>query len=413
MKTMRIPLLAAAAVLLLTLASCEWNSTVKPNDKKKEKQPLAVPAQYSTIQAAIDAAADSGDVIVVQPGNYNTEGSRNIDFRGKAVTLRSSAGATTTIIDCQGSPRFPARAFIFDNGEDSTTIVDGFTVKGGYESDLDTKYGARGGAVYCEGTWPRIRNCVFQDNDAEYGGAIYCKTAAPFFDSCKFISNVAIDGGAVMIDGSPDGPQFTDCIFKSNAADSRGGAILLQTSSAVIASCEFESNRAPNRGGAIYCQSSSPILTSCLLVGNRSTSSDSEGGAVAAVLNSNPALLNCTLFGNTAKNGGGLSCMTNSSPYVSESIIAFNTGGGAVRSDDVSSQPNLVCTDVYQNTGGDWTDAIEGQDQDPVRKNLFADPDFCDTENGNFGLHADSPCMPDNNSCATQIGAPLNSCPAE
>lgn len=43
---------------------------------------IHVPADYSTIQAAINAASN-GDTIVVAPGTYQ----ENINFQGKAITL--------------------------------------------------------------------------------------------------------------------------------------------------------------------------------------------------------------------------------------------------------------------------------------------------------------------------------------
>lgn len=44
-------------------------------------------ATYSTIQQAIDAA-NNGETIVVQPGTYAGTGNRDLDFGGKAITLR-------------------------------------------------------------------------------------------------------------------------------------------------------------------------------------------------------------------------------------------------------------------------------------------------------------------------------------
>lgn len=58
---------------------------------------INVPADQTTIQAAIDIAVN-GDEIIVAPGSYF----EHIDFIGKAVFLHSSAGAATTIIDGGG-----------------------------------------------------------------------------------------------------------------------------------------------------------------------------------------------------------------------------------------------------------------------------------------------------------------------
>ena len=44
-------------------------------------------ADYSSIQAAIDAA-NNGDEIIVSPGTYV----ETIDFNGKAITVRSASG---------------------------------------------------------------------------------------------------------------------------------------------------------------------------------------------------------------------------------------------------------------------------------------------------------------------------------
>src|SRR3984893_4717295 len=77
---------------------------------------IHVPADQPTIQAGINAAKN-GDTVLVSPGTYI----ENINFDGKAITLKSAGGAAATII-------YGARitsVVTFSSNETSTSVLSG------------------------------------------------------------------------------------------------------------------------------------------------------------------------------------------------------------------------------------------------------------------------------------------------
>ncbi len=83
----------------------------------------------------------------------------------------------STFIDC-GSV---ARGFVFSSGEDTTSVVQGFTIQ---NAVADTG----GGALCANGSSPRFEACVFQLNTATVmGGAMACVgSSSPIFRDCTF-----------------------------------------------------------------------------------------------------------------------------------------------------------------------------------------------------------------------------------
>ena len=55
------------------------------------------PADFSNIQAAIDDAND-GDTVEIQPGTYTGPGNGDINFKGKAITVRSTGPNDPNIV---------------------------------------------------------------------------------------------------------------------------------------------------------------------------------------------------------------------------------------------------------------------------------------------------------------------------
>jgi len=160
---------------------------------------------FATIQKAIDAVIDQ-DTILVYDGVYIGEGNINIHFYGKEVVLTSKNGPGTTVIDCEGTDR----AFHIYHGEDSLTVIDGFTVRNGSAP--------AGGALDCEYSSPTVKNCILIDNSG-WGGALYCNSASPKIINCTFAYNSSTyenKGAAVFCLGASE-PLFQNCLFAFNS----------------------------------------------------------------------------------------------------------------------------------------------------------------------------------------------------
>jgi hypothetical protein len=82
--------------------------------------PIRVPAEYPTIQAAIDAAID-GQTILVAPGTYVG----NVDFGFKRLVVRSEAGAEQTTIKTVRADV----GVLINGGQGRETVLEGFTIR--------------------------------------------------------------------------------------------------------------------------------------------------------------------------------------------------------------------------------------------------------------------------------------------
>jgi predicted outer membrane repeat protein len=210
-----------------------------------------VPSQYPTIQEAIDECRD-GDVVIISTGTYRGTGNREIDFRGKGITVRgidpdNFRVVDKTVIDCE----IAGRGFAFCTGEDGNSVIAGLTIVNGHS--------LAGGAIYCSNkSSPVIVNCVIISNSAVFGGGIACNDgSSPEIYNCTISSNSAsMEGGAIYC--SAGSPFFGNCLFRNNVAPT-GGAISCADSNLATGNCTLSSNRA-SRGGGIYCYESSNVV---------------------------------------------------------------------------------------------------------------------------------------------------------
>jgi hypothetical protein len=332
---------------------------------------LHVPAEYATIQSAIDAAAD-GDVVEIADGTYTGAGNKELDFRGKPITVRSASGDPgTCILDCEGT----GRGFLFHSGEGADSLVAGLTVANG-SAEL-------GGAVSCtDGSSPSIVKCTMINGTGRtFGGGLYCKDSSPTLIDCRISRNSAGHGGGLLVEGGH--PTLLRCTINNNTTNGTGGGAFFYGSFASVTSCRFIENRAPSCGALVFFFDAYPTLTNCIITGN----SAETGGAACGQFNSAPTLVNCIFTDNQAIGfGGALLCADETRPTLSNCVL---WGDAPEEIFVFGGTPTLSYCDIQ----GGWA-GTGNISSDP----RFVDPDGPDDdprtwEDNDFRLAGDSPCI--------------------
>lgn len=175
----------------------------------------------ATIQAGIDAAV-SGNTVLVAPGTYKGTGNRNIEFKGKNIILKSSGGASATIVDCEQA----SKGFYIHASETTNAILDGFTVINGYVSGGSTAPG-----ILVNGASPTIQNCIIMSNSCAnadiVGAGIGVWNGNSRIINCLIVGNTSGGGtrnGAVcFVYGLND---VINCTFSGNTLSGNDSACI-------------------------------------------------------------------------------------------------------------------------------------------------------------------------------------------
>ncbi|HXF85766.1 MAG TPA: YDG domain-containing protein [Anaerolineales bacterium] len=295
-------------------------------------------------------------------------------FNGTETSLddRNPDPATNNTIlsgDIDGTPGISGNAYhvvrIF--GTSSSTILDGFTITGGYSNGT----GGFGGGLYIENANPTLRNLLITNNRAlTNGGGVFVLTSdntlpeasysRPSFENVTISDNIAdTEGGGifaqnaspilnrVVISGNtaegagggisshtltpsdaPSVPQLTDVTFSGNTGRG-GGGLYLGNSNAILNNVTFDSNIAQRRGGGMFNENSNPTLVNVTFYNNVSNDSfaDPRGGGGMMNLDSDPVLNNVTFSGNNSAVIGGdaMRNVQNSNPVINNSIFWGDT----------------------------------------------------------------------------------------
>jgi len=187
----------------------------------------------------------------------------------------------------------------------STGVLDGFTVSGGYADSTSPIF--RGAGMYIYQASPTVTSCVLTGNWALNYGAGMCidSDSTPVVTDCTFTANAATDGAGA--DNEDSNPTFVRCTFTANVAfeynaDDYGGAGMYNNySNPTLTNCIFAGNTAPGWGtcGGLQNDQSSPILLNCTFYGNHSEARQHGAGGIYNGYESFPKLTNCILWGNS------------------------------------------------------------------------------------------------------------------
>jgi hypothetical protein len=325
-----------------------------------------VPGDQPTIQAGIDAASD-GDTILVSPGTYV----ENINFNGKNVILGSlflstddSTYISQTIID--GSD-LDATVRI-QGGEDNSAKLVGMSITNG----------KRG--IEIIGASPTIMNCKIYDNTMpgdNSGGGIWVHNSTAHIEKCEIFSNYARSGGGIAI--SAYNGEVADCYIHSNTNfDGPGNQVSFRSGTAIMKKCIIKDSFDCVSSTIDFAEGSTAILENILILSDNQIG---DQGVFYSWYNSNPKLINITVVNTGASAGPLLTLGTSANFTISNSIASgFSLISGEGISARYSRFDNLV-------TGPG---------------NINSNPQFVDTENENYRLQADSPCI----DSGTTEGAP-------
>lgn len=328
---------------------------------------------FPTIQAAVDAAG-AGDEILIHPGvytwaNQGTESEYGMVYFARGVggfTIRGVGGAGSTIWDAQGQGRV---IFLIAY---NTLTIEGITIKGGEAPGFSGDF--NGGGIWAHLCYVDFIDCVITGNSARYaaGGGMWCGgVSAMQFVNCEFSFNFAEVGGGVFYINSTESPLMSGCVIRDNTAVTRGGGVYGYHNALTFETTIIAGNTAGQTGGAVYVDRVHPST-----------------------------FTNCSVVGNDAGAGSGMYLSGGSDITLTNSIVAFGTGTGALVIDG-GSILTVGCNDVYHNGpgGGIPSGAVD------AGGNFLADPRFCGTvASYDYQLQDDTPCAPGNHPDGADCG---------
>lgn len=191
-----------------------------------------------------------------------------------------------------------------------------------------------GGGMYVSLSSPRLSDGVFFRNEAEEGGAgLFVSYGGPVLERMVFQGNrtrgIHGSGGAMFCRGGS--PALRDVRVIGNEAAFGGGIALFSTEGVGMRGCRVEGNRALDSGGGIYSHHSGVDLKNGVVSANTA----GFGAGICQVVGSSMRLVNVEVTRNDARLcGGGMYNQNGSEAEWTQVTVSGNAAGwmgGGVR----------------------------------------------------------------------------------
>ena len=356
---------------------------------------IEVPAEVPTIQAAIDAA-ENGFTVLVAPGTY----AERINFRGKAITVKSAQGPAVTIIDGGGL----GRVVTFNSSETRAAVLSGFTIRNGFDQHS-------GAGIQIGSSSPTIRGNVVTANRSCTGVGIHSSFGSPRIEGNRVTRNsteTCTGGWGIGIYvGGDSAAEVVDNEITENTsmgATSGGGLALFAAGNAVVSGNLIARNTTEGPwgcgwgGGVVTANFVQAKVFNNVITGNRACfAAGVQWGGTTGV----NQLVNNTIVGNEAsiRHSGVYVSGFDARQQVFNNIITVASGPALFCENGASvSSPVLNSNNVYS-----AQDAAYGgtcADQTGINGNVSADPRFVNAAAGDYRLILASPSVDTGNPAA-------------